>query len=286
MAKQKKKKLIYGKTYSRTYIAGAVVEQIVFKLPDTHSGGKPRKSSPSQAKRVRTAHDKSLPNKMARLANCNFSNNDYFITLTYNDAEHSKLAASAEKLRLSKMQMEFAGIADTHYLYEAARQDLTKWLRRVRYACDKAGIDLRYLGVTSDMDGESKNDVRVHHHLFLNAEAVDIARARWRSAGNGEDCNSVGFKATQLWAEQLDRLPLCKYMLEQTCHYTDERAYKASLNLVKPAVRTVQVKDGHLAAPPRWGSLLYSSEWIPGKSQYIRYWLPESEAAKSATAVK
>ncbi|MDR0905293.1 MAG: hypothetical protein LBN00_03815 [Oscillospiraceae bacterium] len=271
-----KKKPRYSKYFSRKYISGRVVEEIVFRLPEDPTAPPPRRSAKERAHRVQTKHDKSLVNKATRLIHCNFGSEDYFVTLTYGDAEHAKLEirAAAISERTGQYEIETPGLG-SHSLYEAGRQDLTNWLRRVKYKCAKLGIEFKYFATTSDMGVEAgeERDVRVHHHVIINAEARDIAVACWRSEN---------VKTTRLWAEQTDRTPLLKYMLEQVRHYTDEKAYKPSRNLATPEIDEKPVSASYEPKVPRWATVVYRAEWLPGRAQYVRYILPETPVQKNA----
>ena len=60
----------------------------------------------------------------------------------------------------------------------AADHELQLVIRRVKRELDKAGVSLRYVAVTSDMDGDTGETVRVHHHLVVDRAARDAFRQR------------------------------------------------------------------------------------------------------------
>lgn len=66
---------------------------------------------------------------------------------------------------------------------EAAEHELRLVLRRVKREMAKAGVALRYVAITSDMDGDTGETVRVHHHLVVPAEAKEAFTEKWAGMG-------------------------------------------------------------------------------------------------------
>lgn len=148
----------------------------------------------------------------------------------------------------------------------AAEHALRLVLRRVKWELAKAGIALRYVAVTSDMDGDTGETVRVHHHLVVPAEAREAFAEKWAGMG-GVDWSPL--------SGQEDYTPVAAYLIRQVRRVPDAKKYVSSRNLVRPQPRDrVALTDAELRVP-RGAKLLHRNEYKPGRPQYIRYVLPE-----------
>lgn len=237
----------------RTYTAGAVGEKIKYWVP----GEKPTKSE----RRLRSEIKKQQQNeagaekRLARSIHANFDNGDYLLGLDYSE---EGLTAIAYGLDESAQDYE-------DKLYHAAHHQLRLWIERVRRACKAAGVPFRYIAITSDMNGKTKEAVRVHHHVILNAEAIEIAMEKWTKGGTHHE---------HLYGV-VDQTALAAYLLNQVRRLPDEKKYIPSRNLVIPQPRDRIAKGGAELAVPRGGQLLHRNEYKPGRPQYIRYIVPE-----------
>ena len=140
-------------------------------------------------------------------------------------------------------------------------------IRRVKRELDKLGLPLRYAAVTSDMDGDTGETVRVHHHLVVDRAVRDVFVEKWAGLG-GVDWKPL--------SPQMDYTPLASYLIRQVRRVPDHKKYISSRNLVR-----VQPKDRIAMSEaevrvPKGGVLLFREAYHPGLSQYIRYILPES----------
>ena len=121
---------------------------------------------------------------MARLINENYEAGDYLLGLTYTEEQIGMLIVYAEKMGWFVRR---AGTEPEEILMNGIRRAAEQWLRnclrRVKRMLDKDGIELRYIAVTSDMDGETGELVRVHHHLVINREARDAFLEKWTAGG-------------------------------------------------------------------------------------------------------
>lgn len=151
----------------------------------------------------------------------------------------------------------------------AAQEEAELYLLRLQRAAKKQGIPVRYILTTSNMDGESRETVRVHHHLVIEAElltlvdaaGVPLLRSKW---GRG------GVDIRKLSA-QPDYTPVAVYLLRQVRHTPDSKAWTASRGLVRPQPKDRAAISGAELRPPKGCALLYRSEYIAGGGQYIRY---------------
>lgn len=237
----------------RTYKAGAVGEKIKYWV----SGQRPGRSARHLRSEIRKQqqNEASAEKRMARAIHANFTSRDFLIGLDYSEAGlHTALAA------LDGAAEHFDDDA-----YHACHRQLRLWLRRVRRACRKAGVPFRYLAVTSDMNGKTGEQVRLHHHVIVNRAAADIAMEKWNLGGTHHE---------HLY-DVVDQSALAVYLLHQVRRLPDEKKYIPSRNLVVPQPRDRIARGGAELAVPRGGQLLHRSEWRPGRPQYIRYILPE-----------
>lgn len=248
----------------RTYESGPVGEKIKYWIP----GQKPTKSE----RRMKQDLKKARQNKeqaerhLARLINANFTYGDILLGLDYSDESYAKrLMTRAEKI---KDQRAKAGKAEQEAeaeqfecIRQAAEHELENFLLRVQRDCKKKQIEFKYIAVTADMDGETGEMVRVHHHLLVNREVAEIVKRKW-SLG-GVDQKKLG--------KQPDYTPIASYLMQQVRHIPDAKKYKPSRNLIRPQPKDrVALSDAELRLP-KGCAMLYRSSYVPGMSQYIRY---------------
>ena len=107
---------------------------------------------------------------LARIINTNFDQEDVLLTLTYNDAGLEHLHSSDDKADAAEQRAA---------QYRLARSDLDQYIERCLYHAEKQGATVKYVAVTSDMDGETQQTVRLHHHLIVNADALQIMWDNW-----------------------------------------------------------------------------------------------------------
>lgn len=257
----------------RTYESGPVGEKIKYWVP----GQKPTKSKRRLKAEVKKARQNkaAAERQLARLLNANFSAGDILLTLDYSDeVVTTRLTPRAEKIAKrhpaqtrAGQAAETAETAETaeaeqiEHLRQAAERELENYILRVQRACKKKEIELKYIAVTSDMDGETGEMARVHHHLVINREAMEIATAKWTEGGAN----------TQRLSAQPDYTPVAAYLMAQVRHIPDAKKYKPSRNLVRPQPKDrVAVSDAELRLPAGC-AMLYRSTYTPGATQYIRY---------------
>lgn len=225
----------------RTYLAGMIGEKLKYWVP----GEKPSRSKRRMASDIRQQqrNEASAEKRMARLVHANFRGG-VLVRLSWGEEQLAALGAEGEDER-----------------FRAAHHAMRLWLRRARRACAASGIELKYIALTSDVDGKTGELVRVHHHVVLNREAAEIALGKWT--------------AGQTHREYLDGSPdkteLVKYLLGQVRRLPDEKKYIPSRNLTIPQPTDRIARSGAELLPPKGALLLRRSEWSPGMPQYIRY---------------
>lgn len=260
----------------RTYKAGEIGEKTKFFVPG-------KRSEKTLSKRQRAAIHKQEQNEysaqkaLARLINANFQAGDLFLGLDYNDAGLARVKAWARKQGLPINSQEEGERNDA--LWEAAAHELDIALRRVKRRLEKQGMELKAIYCTSDMDGDTGEIVRVHHHLIVNAGVQEAFLAAWEKYGLG------GVSWSALWDNQLDRTPIAEYIIKQVRRIPDAKKFRSTRNLVRPKPKDrIAYTDTELQVP-RGGKLIYRQEYENKQTssrsyqnrqpQYIRYILPK-----------
>lgn len=242
----------------RTYEAGSVGEKTKFWVEGERA--------PRSARRLKTEARKALANEysavknVARLLNANFGKGDILLGLDYSQEGYEKLINSIDGYD----QLEEAQQLEA--LRTAAERELQLCLRRVRHAMGKSEAEVKYIAVTSDMDGKTGEMVRVHHHLVINKEALEFFQSKWK-LGNCEYETLSG---------QKDYMPIAEYLMEQVRKIPDAKKYRPSRNLIHPQPKDRVAKNGGQLRPPKGAVVLRVGEWRPGKPQYMRYILPNA----------
>ncbi len=222
----------------RTTIAGNVIEKSKFWV----SGGTKVRGARVRTSSVRKQdqNDQDAVKRLAREINANFQYHDLLLTLNYDAAGYAKISGDREK----------------------AKKEAGLFLRRLGRAMKKAGLALKYIAVTSDMDGDSGRDVRVHHHILLPAEAAPYIDACW----------TLGSCFTRQMHGQADYTPVAVYLLRQVRRVKDAKKWTVSRNLAKPIVYERRARAaGALRNPPHTILMGESAYDIETGSHYIRY---------------
>lgn len=252
----------------RTYEAGKIGEKIKYFMP----GEKPTRSQ----RKVKSDINKQKQNeysavkRVARLLNANFTaSSDYLLTLTYSEDELESLESSAAGTVPADASEEEIRNA----CYDLAHHNLQLFIRRVRRTCKAAGVEFRYIAVTADQSFTTGESTRLHHHLVVNGEALQICLDKW-AAG------STNHKPLE---DQQDFTPLAEYLLGQVRRLPDERKYIPARSLAIPQPKDQVARGGAELRVPRGGQLLQRNEWRPGMPQYIRYVLPPEKVKTPPT---
>lgn len=231
----------------RTYTAGDIGEKIKYWV----SGSKPvrsRRRVNADVNRIEK-NEKQSEKNLARILNANFGRQGgALVGLDYSDAAYTKL---------------FSNCKSQEEIIEAAKHQASLCLRRVQREGKKRGIPIKAVIVTADLDGESKEPVRVHHHIVVNKEAAELFGGKWKY---GE---RVDYE--YLYSDQKDRTPLAHYLMSQISHVHNGKAYITTRNLEKAKCIDRIAKNGAEIALPKNCELIYRSAHAAGLSQYLRY---------------
>lgn len=244
----------------RTYEAGPVGEKTKFFVPGTRPTGKTRRKERQEIKK-QEQNEYAAVKAMARLLNANFTDGDYVFGLDYSEEGLNKILAWGEAKGLETGSSDETAAMDA--VRVCAEHALDNAIRRVKYRLEKKGIALKAVYITSDMDGETGEAVRVHHHLVINREAREAFEDAWKDYGH---C-----AWSTLWEYQLDRTQLAEYMIRQVRRVADAKKYRSTRNLIRPQPKDrVALGDSELRLP-KGAALLFRQEFKPGRPQYIRY---------------
>lgn len=245
----------------RTYKAGNVGEKIKFWIPNARPTKSSRKIK-SDLKKIKQ-NEASAVKRLARVINANFSHGDILLGLDYSPEGYERVCTRAGATSDASEPESLEAI------YMAAEQELTNALRRVKRELEKSNIELRYVAVTSDLNGKTGECVRVHHHLVINGEALFAFLTKW-NLGNVE---------YSTLRRQADYTDIAVYLIKQVRYLPDAKKYKSSRNLVRVVPSDRVARNGSQLRAPRGAVLLHAGEYKPGYPQYIRYILPERQIA-------
>lgn len=155
----------------------------------------------------RNLNRKNTVKNVVRLINANFTEEDVWATVTYDEAH---LPATVE----------------------AAQVEMKKYLRRLKRYAEKNNLPpLKYLFVTEFEDDEKKQKKRVHHHLVCNIHDRDVVERLWHGGARRQ--------ARRLQPDEFGFEGLARYITKDP---RGTKRYSASRNLVKPIIRTADSK--------------------------------------------
>lgn len=274
------------KIMERKYISkNGVVERTRYAVSQNASPRKKRRKGATpfrkQEQNFNCAH-----RTVARILNCNFDHeHGLLLTLDYDSAGLELLCKGLpqeyrellEKLRTligqigtwqtqTKERTEAEAISETlqkamNLLRDAAEKQMMLWLRRVKR---KYGGKIKALLVTSDLDHETGELVRIHNHIVLQAEGIgwDLLRKEWK-------LGSVDIKQLR---QQPDYTPIATYLMRQVRRQPDKKKYRVTRNMEKPQISQERVVlPTEIKAPPGAKVLEKSAYSVEHIAQYIRY---------------
>lgn len=253
----------------RTYKAGAVGEKTKFWVP----GKRPDKNI---SRRQRTAIKKQSQNeysavkRFARDMHHNYVGDDSFLTLDYSKAGYARLEKWVEDMGIDLTTLTEEERREV--IWTAAEHELTLCLRRAQNKAKKAGVESKAMMTTSDQKWDKKLQqyiqVRIHHHMIINREAVPFFQEAWAKLGDNKD------KHLSTYGE--DWTELADYIVSQVRRIPDAKKYRSTRNVIHPKPKDRIVNSDAELQVPRGGKLLFRREFSRNDSaQYIRYVLPK-----------
>jgi hypothetical protein len=183
-----------------------------------------------------------------------------------NDIIENQYRSESEPLEFGQLPkpMEIKEILDQYVIgQEDAKKVLSVALEKVRKEL-RGSVTMRTFAVTADMDGETGELVRVHHHVVVTATAAQTIADRW----------GHGIVHTENLYKQDDYTPLAAYLLGQVRHREGKKKYSCSRNMVKPKVEEqvlAEAPDNEIRVQPG-AKVLDRTPYREGTlSQYVRY---------------
>lgn len=244
-----------GKWMIRTYKAGRVIEKSKFWVPaNTKARAGRVKGNTSSAKRDQNA--RRAVHVLARTLNCNFSKGDLYVTCKFTDEYLAQIGGDyAELSRL-----------------------LGNFLRRLRRKLRKLGLELKWVAVPSEKDGETGARKRLHVHMVLTGAGIQWRDGAWYVGEETlEDIWGMGSIYAEPLRGQHDYTPVALYMLRQARRdVPDAKAYTTSRNMIQPEITERIVHTSNAMRQPARAYLLESSQYDAATGcHYIRYLAPE-----------
>ena len=161
-------------------------------------------------KAQRNLNDKNARKYVERLINENFTDNDLWITLTYDD-EH--LPPDGD--------------------IDAAIKNMQRFIRRVNYQRKKRGLsNAKYVYVTEYNPTE---EIRWHHHIVMDGQMkIDVVEACWKQSSRNE--------VRRLKKDENDLSGMANYIVKEKERVKSEKRWNSSQGLKDPDIRVVHSK--------------------------------------------
>jgi len=259
----------------RTYQAGSVGEKTKYFIPGSRPTGKVHRKG-RDAVRKQEQNEYSAQKALARLINANFGKGSLLMGLDYSSEGMERILAWGRSNGLPVDDEDET--VSRNAIWEAAAHELDIAVRRVKRRLKEQGIELKAILSTSDMDGETGEPARVHHHLVVNGGVQDAFLDAWEKYGLG------GVSWSPFWVNQDDRTPIAEYIINQVRHIPDAKKYRSTRNLERPQPKDrIALTDAELRVP-KGCKLLFRQQWSAGQNQYIRYRLPARDDDGEITA--
>lgn len=233
--------------------SGRVVEESTVWVGANTKPRRARKKGSTTAQK-KDENERDAVKRLARIINCNFSYGDLLLTPKYSEGGIAKLEKWAEAHRQEGESWEDA-------MLRAAKHQGKLYLDRLREELKARGVVCKCILVTSDIDGETGELVRLHHHLVIPRVCFEVARDKW----------PLGSVDYQILKDQDDYTPLALYLCKQVRRQADSKKWTATRNMDKPTVSTRWAAAGEELRPDTRAVLVDRNQWEPGKPQYIRF---------------
>lgn len=194
----------------KTIISGAYKEVEIYPFPRGYKGGRGERLNESREEQIKL-NQKNVRKELTRKLRCNFTSNDYFVTLTYTD-----------KNTISE---------------ETANKRMKDFLRKLRNYFKKQNKALKYIYVT-----EWHRKDGFHHHIVINADLKEI-RMFWQEKAR--------VTVTNLYYDESGLEGLANYMLKQQWEKKNKRKYSCSKGLKKPVIKVKRIKKSTAVRKPK-----------------------------------
>ena len=228
----------------RTVRSGKVVERSQFFCGPRRPRKDRRKGASSLVKMDQNMNQ--AVRRFARIINCNFGQDDLFLTLTYDRKPET---------------------------WQEADHRVELFMRRM----ETAGVKLRGVWITADKDKKGDPE-RLHHHLIVKGGQIDLrqegeALVAYTGAKRIADVWGQGFVHAEKLRANEDYTPLAAYLVRQAVNEPDAKKWHASRGLAKPVIEEEKIVDRarELKAPSGAEVLEVGHYDQESGSHYIRY---------------
>lgn len=193
--------------------------------------------------------------RLARILNCNFQTGDLWLTLRYSDG---RLPGSREE----------------------AEKDVKKFLRRCRDAMKKDGKGMKAVWVTSDLDSETGETARLHHHIVMTAESWETVCRYWPE-------DEITYRRLD---GRGDYTGIARYMIQNAPRGENVPKWHSSRGMAKPVVtEPVPVRERDEIRIPAGVVVKERTENIDEESglhsRYVRYVKPKTMKRRAKSEV-
>ena len=140
----------------RTYKCGRVIEKSKFWAPaGTRVRGGRVKGNTSAAKRDQNA--RQAVRMVARILNCNFHHGDLYVTAKFDDGHLAEIGGD----------------------YKTLTRLLGNFTKRLKRHLRRQGVELKWLAVPSEKDGETGEEKRLHVHMVITGAGITWRDGAW-----------------------------------------------------------------------------------------------------------
>ena len=264
----------------RTYQAGNVGEKTKYFVPGARPDNRSKRKEKDAVKKAEQ-NEYSAQKALARLINANFGKGDIFLGLDYSEEALCSLLSEKdvqdhEEESEGEQEEQLSEVTTEDRLRARADHEMKLCIRRVKRDMKAAGLELRYIAITSDMNGKTGEFVRVHHHLIVPKEALPFFQSKWNLGG-------VHYSPM---SRQDDYTPIAEYLIKQVRRIPDAHKYISSRNLIRPEPKDRIAQSDSELRIPHGAKLLHRSVFVPGQPQYVRYIVPDKQKVKQQEDAK
>lgn len=254
----------------RVIRSGKVEEKMCFPI---NPGTKTRRpKSRGSLPRKQDSNERDGIKRTARVINSNYQPGDLLITLNYDEPAYERIRAGNDDIDIIR------GRAD---------KEAEKFLRRLGYNMGKSGIEPVTMLFTSDMDGDTGEIVRCHHHLIIKAEGFEFRDSTIFCCG--KDLKKIwknGGVSLETLRDQPSYSQLAAYLYRQVRRSFAQPKYHGSRNLKKPVLISEKiVHSNRRLRLPKGAKLIHRSDsgYSPDGVQYLCYEIADKAEVRRGT---
>lgn len=150
-----------------------------------------------------------------------------------------------------------------------------KCLRKLRKICKGKGKELRLCAVVSDMDGDSRETVRVHIHAVLGGCTMEDVRSCW----------TLGVVDVRTVRKEKTHARLAQYLLKQCRCMPNEKKWHTSRNLERTKLLSeTEVHGNPKYRMPKGAEIIAQGEYCPEDGKLLDLQILMPDPAENCTA--